>query len=79
MLYSDLSGSSVGNKNLRLRFLLIFFCGLIAFSSILYWRSKLLLSQEYVDFPQHETRKLKPALTAPSQIDSERLEKELNE
>lgn len=54
MLYSDLSGSRVSDGNFRVRFLLIFFGGLVALGSIVYWRSQLLVSQEYVDFPQYK-------------------------
>jgi len=79
-LYGDLGGARVADSNFRLRFCLIIFSGIVALGSILYWRSKLLVSQEYVDFPQHKTKptsllKVKaPATTEQNQ----RLEKDLN-
>ncbi len=74
---SELGGGRVSDPNYRLRFFLIFLGGLIALASILYWRSKLLLSQEYVDFPQHQV-KPKSLLKAPASLkQDERLEKEL--
>ena len=78
MLFNSvLGGDRVSEPNLRLRLLLIFFGGLIAFASILYWRSKLLLSREYVEFPQHKVQK-KSLLKAPASMEAgERLEKEL--
>lgn len=54
MLYSDLGGTGIYGSNFRLRFLFIFLAGLLVFGSITYWRSQLLLSQEYVDFPQYK-------------------------
>jgi len=48
---SGLLGSQVKDPNFRLRFFIIMFMGIIAFGVILYWRSQLLFSTEYVDFP----------------------------
>jgi hypothetical protein len=47
-----LIGDRVTTGNFRLRFFLIFFSGIVALGSVLYWRSQLLWSQEYVEFPQ---------------------------
>ncbi len=49
-----ISGSSLKNPNTTLRFFVIAFMGLMAFGSVLYWRQKTLLSQEYVEFPQYQ-------------------------
>jgi hypothetical protein len=64
MLYSDLSGNRVTDGSFRVRFLLIFFSGLVALGSVIYWRSQLLISQEYVDFPQYKAHHHAPTLTA---------------
>jgi hypothetical protein len=77
LLNTDLGGGRITDPNFRLRFFLIFFAGLIALASILYWRSKLLLSQEYVDFPQHAVPK-KSLIKAPAASQQNgRLQKEL--
>ena len=46
-----ISGYKMHNPNLRLRLLLLVFCGLLAGGAILYWRTEILASQEYVEFP----------------------------
>lgn len=54
MLFSEsagLYGWGVKDSNFRLRFFSIVFMGLMAFGAVLYWRSQLLLSSEYVDVP----------------------------
>lgn len=38
------------DKNVRLRFLMYIFLGVIAFGSLLYWRTAALDSAEYVEF-----------------------------
>ena len=47
----DISGYRVYDANFRLRFFIIVFMGIMALGAVLYWRSQLLLSSEYVDFP----------------------------
>jgi hypothetical protein len=39
------------DPNLRLRLLLLVFCGIVASAALLYWRSEYLISQEYIEFP----------------------------
>jgi hypothetical protein len=53
-LFNDnmgLTGYAVRDPSFRFRFFLIIFMGIMAFGAVMYWRSKLLLSQEYVDVP----------------------------
>lgn len=42
-------GNKVKDPNVRLRLLLFFFIGVIAFGSVLYWRSQALVAAEYQD------------------------------
>lgn len=44
-------GNEVRDPNFRLRFLIIVFMGVMALGAVLFWRSKLLLSAEYVEIP----------------------------
>ena len=46
-----ITGSAVYDGNFRLRFCIIMIMGIMAFGSVMYWRSQLLLSSEYVDIP----------------------------
>jgi len=46
-----ISGNKMHDPNFRLRFLLLVFCGIIAGAAILYWRTEILASQEYIEFP----------------------------
>ena len=65
-------GSSVGSSNYRLRLFIITFMGIIAFGSVLYWRQKTLVSADYVEFPQHQTKEKKTELRSKNfQIDTE--------
>jgi hypothetical protein len=53
-LFNDnmgMTGYAVREPNFRLRFFLIVFVGAMAFGTVMYWRSQLLLSQNYVDIP----------------------------
>jgi hypothetical protein len=53
-LFSDnlgMTGYAVRDSNFRLRFFVIIFFGIMSFGAVMYWRSQLLLSQEYVDVP----------------------------
>lgn len=45
-----IQGSGLQDKNARLRFLVYIFMGVIAFGSLLYWRTAALDSAEYVEF-----------------------------
>lgn len=44
-----IQGSGLHDPNARLRFLTYIFMGVLAFGSLLYWRTQLLASAEYVD------------------------------
>lgn len=55
---SPLFGNRVTDSNTRLRLLLFAFFGMISLASILFWKQKLLLSADYVDFPQANHTKL---------------------
>ncbi len=43
-------GSGLSDKNIRLRFLTYIFLGILALGLILYWKSQLFLTTEYVEF-----------------------------
>lgn len=45
-----IQGSGLHDKNARLRFLVYIFFGVIAFGSLLYWRTAALDNAEYVEF-----------------------------
>lgn len=45
-----IQGSGLHDPNARLRFLTYIFMGVLAFGSLLYWRTKALESAEYVEF-----------------------------
>ncbi len=45
-----IQGSGLSDKNVRLRFLSYIFVGVLAFGAILYWRTQLMVTTEYVDF-----------------------------
>jgi|GEM_PF-1768985 len=46
-----LYGYQVRDPNIRLRFLVISFMGLMAFGSVMFWRGELLFASEYQDLP----------------------------
>jgi len=73
---SDFAGNSISDSNFRFRFFLIFLCGLVAFGSAIYWRGKLLLSQEYVSFPQEKVHHHNLKLTSPAAQAGDAMEKE---
>jgi hypothetical protein len=57
---SDLYGSDVRDPNFLLRFSIIVFMGIMAFGSVLFWRSSLLFATEYQELPvTHEQIKIK--------------------
>lgn len=45
-----IQGSGLSDKNVRLRFLTYLFMGVVAFGAVLYWRSQMMVSSEYVEF-----------------------------
>ena len=45
-----IQGTGLHDKNARLRFLVYMFMGVIAFGSVLYWRTQLMTTTEYVEF-----------------------------
>ncbi len=55
-----LLGSEVKNANVKLRFCVIVFMGVLAFGSVLFWKAQLMMSTEYEGMPvTHEQVKLK--------------------
>lgn len=46
----SIQGTSLSDKNVRLRFFLFVFCGIIAFGAVLYWRQATLTNADYVLF-----------------------------
>ena len=52
-----IQGSGLQDKNVRLRFFIYVFMGVIALSSVLYWRSQLLVTSEYVEISKHDFKK----------------------
>ena len=56
----SLIGSDVHDANMQLRLCLIVFCGIIAFGSIVFWKTSLLANAEYQEMPTtHEQLKIK--------------------
>ena len=54
----QIQGTNLSDKNIRLRFLLIVFMGIIAFGAVLYWRNITLSNAEYVHIDtQHDPAK----------------------
>lgn len=45
-----IQGTGLQDPNARLRFLTYIFLGVVAFGSLLYWRTYLMTSAEYVEF-----------------------------
>jgi hypothetical protein len=79
LLNTQLTGSHVYDTNFRLRFLMIFLIGVVAIGSVVYWRSQLIFSQEYVEFPQDNRRVREKHLPVKASASTERLEKELHQ
>ncbi len=48
---TGLLGYRVKDLNIRLRFFVIIFMGIIAFGAVLFWKSQLLFVAEYQEFP----------------------------
>lgn len=44
-----IQGTGLKDPNIRLRYLLIFFGGIIAFGAVFYWRQQTIQQAEYVD------------------------------
>lgn len=57
-----ISGSGLSDKNVRLRFFIYTFMGIIALGAVMYWKSKLLLTTEYVDFAQAKHLQKNPSV-----------------
>lgn len=52
-----IAGTGLHIKNIRVRFLTYIFLGIVAFGSLMYWKSQLLLTAEYVDmYPAQDTQ-----------------------
>lgn len=62
---SALLGTRVTDTNLRLRMFLIFFGGMIALASVLFWKEQAVISAEYVDFPP--AKHLRPSMDIDNQ------------
>lgn len=56
-----MAGSGLKDKNVRLRFFIYIFMGLIAFGSVMYWRVKLIKNSEYVDVNDYVRKSKDPA------------------
>ncbi len=52
-----IQGTGLADKNVRLRFFGLIFCGIIAFGAILYWRSATINNAEYVQFDTRQTHR----------------------
>lgn len=50
-----IQGTGLKSTNPQLRYLMIFFGGLIAFAAIFYWRQQTIKQADYVDFPLQQT------------------------
>ena len=67
-----IQGTGLKNSNPQLRFLMIFFGGIIAFGVAFYWRQQTIKQTEYVDFPLRQTSVSKGELRSKNfQIDVE--------
>lgn len=53
MYSTGIIGSGIGDANVRFRMCLVVTVGIAAFGSVLFWRAQLLVSSEYVEFPEH--------------------------
>ena len=63
-----LIGSSVNDPNYVLRFSVIVFMGIMAFGSVLFWRSQLLFTADYQEMPlTHEQIRIKKENTQKQQ------------
>ncbi len=58
---TGMKGWGVSDNNIKLRFFIIFFAGIVVLGAILFWKSQLLFVSEYQEFPktqyQIKTRK----------------------
>ena len=52
------AGSKTKDPNFRLRVLLILLVGIACFGVIIYWRTELFASQEYIEFPVKKVTKV---------------------
>ena len=72
-------GDSIHEKNMRLRFYAISLIAVLFFAVILYWRSELIYSQDYVEFvplSDHASITRNQPLNSSEQADE--LRKEMN-
>lgn len=60
------AGSRTKDPNFRLRILLILLVGITCFGAILYWRTELFASQEYIEFPTRKVTKAKDKKSQPA-------------
>ena len=57
-----MAGSGLSDKNVRLRFLIYIFMGVIALGSVMYWKVKLLENSEYVELTFTSQKEKDPSL-----------------
>lgn len=60
----EISGDSVKQKNIVFRMCVIVFSGIMIFAVLVSWRSQLLFSAEYVEFPVTKISRKTPNLQA---------------
>jgi hypothetical protein len=73
-----IAGSGLTDKNTRLRFLVICFCGIVAFAAILYWREQAIFTQDYVDLSRPEANQRKAReINKENKLGNPNLQKEL--
>lgn len=70
-----IAGTNLYAKNIRLRFLSYIFLGVVALGSLLYWKSQLFLTTEYVDLqPTKHTLRNHPGLMQSKNYQLEEVE-----
>ena len=69
-----MAGSGLGDKNVRLRFFLLVFMGLMAVGSVFYWKVKLVENAEYVDLTGSKHSSKDPSLLKSDNYQIETIE-----
>ncbi len=57
-----MAGSGLSDKNVRLRFFIYIFMGVIALGSVMYWKVKLFENSEYVELTLSSQKEKDPSL-----------------
>ena len=60
----EISGDSVKQKNIIFRMCVVVFSGIMIFAVLVSWRSQLLFSSEYVEFPTTKISRKSPSTQA---------------